>query len=1057
MAGLAWESRSLVTLALVLSLLVTWVAPGHCVQYQLLASLKSVRYPAFQLSNAQLSGNAYVFVSPDDFIAEVKFYMDDAARVRAPMHVETRGPFDLVGSTPDNQYATGYNFNRLRLARHTLTAAITDNKGKVVIVTAEFSVVARAPPPTIAVAVPPYRFLVSYRSTRTPAFPLASARTHSNIFVFVSPSAYIETVAFYWDNLQNTGKPWSFEDRGPFDLAGSMADNTLALPLDTTKFRTGSHTLGAIVTLSTKKQVKLSCMFSIARDSAGGSIPFALRVSSSNRRSPSSLLQGSSVQGQIYVFLDPYDASSPVSFYLDDPGRTRAPWSLEKRAPFDFAGTDKLTEWALPFDTSKIRSGQHTITAAIAQASGLVVVSATFTVDPPLNCPPELAPDPRCKPVIAPLPFTFTWGGDRGGKVFDRNGLGTGFTYVERETNNNGGYLPRNLLIDTAARTLTITATPGESFENKNNQDNKLGIGIAPPSDIILVSTTVVNPPIGYKQFEQAGVWFGSDQDNYAKLTVQSTGPWGMLVELFMEEQGIRTNFITLPTGDLTGKSITLELQANPASKQVQGSFWVTGKPVQFVGSLDAPPIIFSFDAATIDPLARTRTFAGIFASTAYGQPNLQFTFANINMRRVPIPNRPPVTLPPGVKFNRVNNSLSWSPTGLAWAPDNKLYATDYTGSVHRLTLNAQSQIVRDERFDILRGRLATGIAVEPSSTPTNVKLWVMSSLGTGGPRNPGISSSGKVTRLTGPNFNEVVDYITGLPRSVADHGPNSMHFARGKLYFSIGSNTGSGGCNDFDGDFGQRPEQLLSAGLFEADVLNPSWRRYSHGNCESWVSDKDCTAATTFPATCKVQPYVTGMRNVYDFLFHSNGHVYAGDNGVGLPSTVPARATPGCQGLRDYQLPTDPLDPGEQPDLFYDLKPGYYYGHANPARGQCVWHDGSFQGVKPLSNYRAPMLVLGDHISPDGITEYTYDGFCGRLKGHVLITGFSIGDNILRLQIDSTGTKVLSVTVLAEDFLDPLPIIEKNGKIYVGAFNQGKANAGQINVLIPDERGLRC
>ena len=46
----------------------------------------------------------------------------------------------------------------------------------------------------------------------------------------------------------------------------------------------------------------------------------------------------------------------------------------------------------------------------------------------------------------------------------------------------------------------------------------------------------------------------------------------------------------------------------------------------------------------------------------------------------------------------------------------------------------------------------------------------------------------------------------------------------------------------------------------------------------------------------------------------------------------------------------------------------GGYYGHPNPYRSECVFGDGSFQGVAPLPNYQPALYDLGDHRSANGI-----------------------------------------------------------------------------------------
>ena len=65
-----------------------------------------------------------------------------------------------------------------------------------------------------------------------------------------------------------------------------------------------------------------------------------LQLSASPDRSSAVALDSESVSEDIYVFATPDTDVSQVSFYLDDPGMSGAPFSIDDSVPFDFAGTD---------------------------------------------------------------------------------------------------------------------------------------------------------------------------------------------------------------------------------------------------------------------------------------------------------------------------------------------------------------------------------------------------------------------------------------------------------------------------------------------------------------------------------------------------------------------------------------------------------------------------------------------------------------------------------------------------------------------------------------------
>src|SRR6185436_15459402 len=79
--------------------------------------------------------------------------------------------------------------------------------------------------------------------------------------------------------------------------------------------------------------------------------------------------------------------------------------------------------------------------------------------------------------------------------------------------------------------------------------------------------------------------------------------------------------------------------------------------------------------------------------------------------------------------------------------------------------------------------RTITGMAFEPGSTATNLRLWV--SHGELGNRDMA-NFTGKVTLLSGADLQIVQDKIVGLPRSVKDHMNNGVAFGPdGKLYLA--------------------------------------------------------------------------------------------------------------------------------------------------------------------------------------------------------------------------------------------------------------------------------
>ena len=100
--------------------------------------------------------------------------------------------------------------------------------------------------------------------------------------------------------------------------------------------------------------------------------------SDSASRGDAEVLDAAEVDDDIYVFVKPDDVKQ-VSFYLNDSEREGNPVTVERYAPFDFAGTSGGVANAL--ETTKLKDGVNKITTEITYRDGdSKVVTATFVV-----------------------------------------------------------------------------------------------------------------------------------------------------------------------------------------------------------------------------------------------------------------------------------------------------------------------------------------------------------------------------------------------------------------------------------------------------------------------------------------------------------------------------------------------------------------------------------------------------------------------------------------------------------------------------------------------------
>ncbi|MDX6681109.1 MAG: hypothetical protein QOG94_1148 [Solirubrobacteraceae bacterium] len=404
--------------------------------------------------------------------------------------------------------------------------------------------------------------------------------------------------------------------------------------------------------------------------------------------------------------------------------------------------------------------------------------------------------------------------------------------------------------------------------------------------------------------------------------------------------------------------------------------------------------------------------------------------------------------------------------TTLTMGPDDKLYAATIDGNIYRFPVAGDGalgdpQVISSVVAAAGGPRTILGLAFDPAATASNPILWITNDEFA---FDNATDWSGKITRLSGANLETVEDYVVGLPRSVRDHQTNSVAFGPdGALYVTQGSNSATGAP---DSAWGMREEHVLNAAVLRIDtgaITAPPLN----------VKSEDGGSYDPFRGGAPLTVYASGVRNAFDLVWHTNGALYAPTNAsaaggntpatpASLPSSCAKRLDAGTDGA--YTGPSVPglsALPTAQHDRLNRIVKGGYYGHPNPKR--CEWvlnggnpTDGSDYnevpeypvGVDPDRNYRTA-FDLGAHYSPDGAVEYRGGAFGGALRGKLLVTRYSAGDDVVVLtpgadtNIQSEQTGITGLT----GFVDPLDITEdrRNGNLYVT-----ELGASRITLLRP-------
>ena len=991
---------AIAAVALVAGMVGLLPASGQVVP-QLMVSTQADRSGAVPLSGAALSGDVYVFLE-GSASGPVYFWIDDPDRSGPYDRKEGRAPFDLVGGTAST--AKPLDADGLGAGSHGVTAQYPGG-----VVQALFAVGGTPPPPPPpppnpedgVLSASPSRVTMDAATGGGPVSTsvvvsstvpgVAVSVTDNRGWLSVSPVTGAAPATF-----TVTAKPGSRSAGttmyGKLTISAPGHDNltvkVVVSVVDTVPPPPPPDPEGGVLSASPSR---------VTMDAAAGGGPVTTSVV------VSSTVPGATVSvtdNRGWLSVSPVTGAAPATFTVTaNPGSRSAGTTMYGKLTISAPGHDNLTVQ--------------------------VVVSVVDTTPPPqLPCEPV-----ACEDIKVELPFVNDFSELAGG-AGDKDGQGTGFTAITR-TVAGSGYEPDAVDLQIANNRLRLTTRAGTNLGAGEGLVNNLTVGIGAPDAEAAIEATVDDIPAGTGQGEQAGATFGIDQNNYAKTVVASRGS-GPQVEFGIEVDGVFTQVGSAPVA--AGDSVKTRLISDPATRTITGEYSVDGGPVQSLGATVAPDEFFSFDAAGIDPRIGTRSFAGIMATHSGAANPLVYDFDDFAVTEV-YREPPPPPDDVNIGFDVYKYGVPF-PTAMVYGPDGKLYVTEIFGTVHRLTFGANGRVTNDETFNPIGSRLTLGIEVDPASTPGNVILWLAHSDQS---VDNGAVNSSTVSRVSGANLGNRSDVITGLPRAIANHAINHIHFGPdGRLYMAMGGNTGGGAPpKDTNSEFGDRPEQPLSAAIAVADVKAAGF----DGRCATPIGQKG------IPNTCDVEPYATGLRNIYDFDFHSNGLMYGTDNGLGVKGAYPPSPTPDCRG----ESPWPDNDPGTQLDELNIIEEGKYYGHPNPSRDECVFADGSYQGVDPLPNYEGPIAVLGEHLSSNGIIEYEGEGaFCGVMDGDLLIANYSQLNNLMRVQLAPDGRSVTKVTELVQEGNNPLALeMMPNGVIAMGLANNS-TNLAKIVFLTP-------
>jgi hypothetical protein len=249
----------------------------------------------------------------------------------------------------------------------------------------------------------------------------------------------------------------------------------------------------------------------------------------------------------------------------------------------------------------------------------------------------------------------------------------------------------------------------------------------------------------------------------------------------------ILTLFVTDDAGNESAESTTVTVYSSeypsiqsisPVSGTVLGGDLITisGSGFTYTANLTVVHVgdanLTSTDIAVVNsttitfvsPIATIATPQQIAVSTPLGKSNtLTFTY---------IDGSP-------IVFTEKKVIDVYSPTTVAFGPDEKLYFGTADGWLYKLTLDnsfnvvdtLSSSIVQDPSTNKLRTIL--GITFDPLDTSDNPNVYVSHTHSFHGcyASSSGECVNGKVSIVSGSNLDQIQDVVTGLPASDHDHG----------------------------------------------------------------------------------------------------------------------------------------------------------------------------------------------------------------------------------------------------------------------------------------------
>ncbi len=321
--------------------------------YDAVLSAQPDRSSPVILDGQTISGGVYVFVIPEAGIKRVDFFVNDPQMSGPPDRIEKAAPYDL-GGTGSAGEALAFDSASLSDGINYLTIVVTETSGARQTATSTFTVANSGP----ALVFQPNEFVIA-GEVGGPVIPLQTTLSATD----GSTPQFSASTLMPWLEIE------------PASGAGLPAN----IAITANPEGLGIGTYSGVVLATADGYTSAALNVTMAVTDPNSTSAYLLSVSTSPARANPVDLHGATVNGDIYVFTRPDTGVTRVEFFVDKPTLTGTPYKIEKGGPFDLAGTAASGD-ALPFKTTGLSDGPHSISARITTSAGTEIVHANFTV-----------------------------------------------------------------------------------------------------------------------------------------------------------------------------------------------------------------------------------------------------------------------------------------------------------------------------------------------------------------------------------------------------------------------------------------------------------------------------------------------------------------------------------------------------------------------------------------------------------------------------------------------------------------------------------------------------